>query len=87
MQTISRPKLFKILEWILFVGFIIVSGYFVSGVLENFFSRKTSFSQHKEKVTEYPVLNILFGQSTSEVNLSDIRIRYKASGMPYFRYL
>ena len=85
--TISRPKLFKILEWILFVGFIIASGCFVSGVLENFFSRKTSFSQHKEKITEYPVLNILFGQSTSEVNLSDFSIIYKASGMPNFRSL
>ena len=82
MQTISRPKLFKILEWILFVGFIIVSGYFVSGVLENFFSRKTSFSQHKEKVTEYPVLNIDLSQRTSKVNVSDVRIIYRASGMP-----
>ena len=86
--TISRPKLFKILEWILFVGFIIASGCFVSGVLENFFSRKTSFSQHKEKVTEYPVLNIGNQQwSTTKVSLSDFRIIYKASGMPNFRSL
>ena len=67
--TISQDRFFKILEWILFIGFIITSGWFTSGVLEQFFSHKTSFSQSKEKVTTYPVVNIDFGHPLSEVML------------------
>ena len=52
MCIVSQNKVFKILEWILFIGFIITSGCFASGVLQQFFSRKTSFSQHKEKVKD-----------------------------------
>ena len=67
--TISQDRFFKILEWILFIGFIITSGWFVSDVLKQFFSHKTSFSQSKEKVTNYPVVNIDFGHPSSEVRL------------------
>ena len=69
--TISQDKVFKILQWIFFIGFIIASGWFASGVLKQFFSRKTSFSQHQEKVKNYPVVNIILGHPVSEVNPSD----------------
>ena len=74
--TFSQYKVFKILEWILFIGFVIASGWFVSGVLQHFFSGKTSFSQHKEKYTDYPIVNILFYRKASEVNLSDVKFNY-----------
>ena len=74
--NISKDRSFKILEWILFIGFIITSGWFTSGVLQQFFSHKTSFSQSKEKVTTYPVVNIDFGHPSSEV-----RIKYHSDGM------
>ena len=54
-SNISKVRIIKILEWILFIVFIFESVWFVSGVLQHFFSRKTSFTQHKEKVTDYPV--------------------------------
>ena len=73
--TISQDKLFKILEWILFIGFVIASGWFASGVLQHFFSEKTSFSQHKERVTDYPVVNIMFSRLTSDLNPSDVKIK------------
>ena len=80
--TISKDKAFKILEWILFIGFSIVAGWFASGVLEQFFSRKTSFSQHEEEVTNYPVISIDFnGYQASEINLTNVIIFYGTRGM------
>ena len=80
--TISQDKAFKILEWILFIGFTIVAGWFASGVLDQYFSHKTSFSQHEEKNTISPVVAIVFwDHKASEVNLTNVAIVYKANGM------
>ena len=81
LHTISQDKLFKILEWILFIGFVLASVWFASGGLQHYFSRKTSFSQSKEKVTDYPIVNIQFGRPPSEIKISDVIIRYWSSGM------
>ena len=83
----SQDKLFKTLEWILFIGLIIVSGWFASEVLEHFFSNKTSFSQQKEKITDFPVIFVSFRRSASEFNLSDVKIRYYATGIADWPYL
>ena len=80
-SLISQDKVFKILERFFFIGLMIASGWFASGVLQHFFSRKTSFTQHKEKVTDYPVVNIMFGRLPSEVNPADVEIKYQSSGM------
>ena len=85
--TISLDKLFKIIEWILFIGFIMASGWFSKGVLQQFFSNKTSFSQYKEKVTDYPVVYILIQCPESEINLFSLKVIYKASGMTQFQNL
>ena len=83
----AQNKVFKIIEWILFIVFIVASGFFVSGVLQQFFSRKTSFSQYKEKVTDYPVVSIILHRNASEFDPSDVKIKYKTSGMTDFQYL
>ena len=80
-SLISQDKVFKIMERFFFIGLMITSGWFASGVLQHFFSRKTSFTQHKEKVTDYPVVNIMFGRLPSEVNPADVEIKYQSSGM------
>ena len=49
-RNMKKENAFKIMEWIFFIGFSIVAGWFASGVLEQFFSRKTSFSQQEEVV-------------------------------------
>ena len=85
--TISQEKVFKILEWIFFIGLFIASGWSSSGVLQQFFSRKTSFSQHKEKVTDYPVVIIVIHCHASEFNFSDVKIKYYADGMASPQYL
>ena len=75
-------KAFKIMEWIFFVGFSVVAGWFASGVLEQFFSQKTSFSQHEDQVTKYPVISIvLHGYQTSKINLTNVKFIYSAKGM------
>ena len=77
--TISQDQLFKIIEWIFFIGFSILAGIFASEVIHQFFSQKTSFSQSEEKVNEYPVVTIrLNGQEASKVNLSNVMINYWA---------
>ena len=80
-SNFSKVRIIKILEWILFIVFIFESVWFVSGVLQHFFSRKTSFSQSKEKVTDYPIVDIILGRPPSEINLSDVTIKYYSSGM------
>ena len=60
MCNISQDKAFKILEWILFIGFSIVAGWFASGVLQHYFSKKTSFSQNEVEDPVYPVVVIVF---------------------------
>ena len=80
-----QEKVFKIIQWILFIVLITASGWFASGVLQHFFSRKTSFSQHIEKVTHYPVISIILWHS--EINPYDVKIKYEASGMADTQYL
>ena len=80
--TISQHKAFKILEWILFIGFSIAAGWFASSVLEQFFSLKTSFSQREEEFRNYPVISLtLFGYKASEVILTNVKVQYFISGM------
>ena len=81
--TISQDKACKILEWLFFIGFIIVSGWFASGVLQQFFSNKTSFSQYEEKVTQYPAITIILQHQTSEVKTEDVFIKYATRGMQF----
>ena len=85
--TSYQDKVFKTVEWILFIGLIIISGLFASEVLEHFFSRKTSFSQHYEKISDYPVVLVSFRRSASEFNLSDVKVKYFATGMADEPYL
>ena len=81
-HTITQDKLFKLIEWILFIGFSIEAGWFASGALEQFFSQKTSFSLSGEKNTDYPVVTIVpLFRLPSEINLTNVIITYYAGGM------
>ena len=81
--SISKRKVFKIVEWILYIGLCIVSGWFASGVLYHFFSQKTSFSQHEEKVIHYPALTIRINRKATEVKIEDVVIMY---GVRLFKF-
>ena len=74
-------NIFKIIEWILFIGFTIIAVWFASGVLEQFFLHRTSFSQYEKEITNYPVITVQFNRMASEVNLTNVIIRYYAEGI------
>ena len=81
---ISKDKLFRNLERFFFIALVIASVWFASGVIRQFISRKTSFSQHKEKFNNYPVVNIkVFLNEASEIKSSDLKIKYWVSGMRF----
>ena len=86
--TISQHRVFKFLEWILYIGLSIVSGWFASGVVLQFFSKKTSFLQYEEKVTQYPVVTIIWmDQVSAELKTEDVVIQYRTIGMQDFEAL
>ena len=76
-MKVSWNKLVIALEWILFIGLSIVSGWFASGVFENFFSKKSSFSQSENEVKTYPVIIIEFRSYSGPISVDDVRIYYK----------
>ena len=64
--AISANKLYRVLYWTLYLGLCFISGWFASGVLENYISRKTSFSQDKEIATKRPVISITLNRVSGE---------------------
>ena len=60
---------------------IIVAGWFSSGVLQQFFSQKTSFAQNEVEIYKYPVVSILLYCPASEANLNNVIINYHTRGM------
>ena len=56
--AISSNKLCRVLYWTLYLGLWFISGWFASGVLDNYFSKKTSFSLDEEITTKRPVITI-----------------------------
>ena len=80
-RFISKEAILNFLERGLFIVLCIASIWFAYGVLDNFFSMRTSFSQYEEKVYDYPVIGIKFQRKSSEVNLTDVEIQYGSIGM------
>ena len=79
--TISKDKLLVALEWVLFIALCIVSCWFASGVMEQYLSSKTSFSQRNEGyITMHPAIVFKFYLKSSEINSSNVKIVYKSSG-------
>ena len=82
MFSISQHKAIKIFEWILFVGFAIIAGWFASGVIDHFFSNRTSFSQYEGEITKYPVVVM-----TLKTKDPDLEINYRSKGMKMWQKL
>ena len=80
-RFISKEAILNFLENGLFIVLCIASIWFAYGVLDNFFAMKTSISQYEEKVSDYPVIGIKFQRKASEVNLTDVEIRFGSIGM------
>ena len=57
MKSKTRLLIF-LLYWATYLGLCFISGWFASGVVENYVSRKTSFSQKEEVAIKRPVITI-----------------------------
>ena len=58
--TLSYKKLILPVYWGIYISLCFVSGWFASGVIDNFLARKTSFSQSLESSSKRPVITIAF---------------------------
>ena len=65
MQATSQVKYFKVIEWTLFLGLSGISAIFMWGVLEKFFSGKTSFTQVEEPIKELPTITLCLSMPDS----------------------
>ena len=64
-MTMSFEKLIMSAYWGIYIILCFVSGWFASGVIENFLSGKTSFSQSEESSLKRPVITISFQEPES----------------------
>ena len=67
MVNITLEKFLKILEWIFFIGLCLVSIFYSSTVLMQFYSVDSSLKQNEEPITELPTLVIcIFTKNETE---------------------
>ena len=76
-MNVSRTELVIALEWVSFIGLSVVSGWFASGVFENFFSESSSFSQYEKAVKTHPVIVIELKSFFQPISLNDVDIYYR----------
>ena len=76
-MNISRKKLVFAFEWALLIGLTIASGWFASGVFENFLSESSSFSQYEKAVKTHPVIVLNFKNFYHPISLNDVDIYYR----------
>ena len=83
MACKEQVKIYKFVELIVFFCLLGLAAYFMIGVLEHYFSRKSSFTQSEEKITELPTITMCFssnGAFDGDVEYlygSDFKILYK----------
>ena len=79
----SRVFYFKIIEWIFFIGLSCLSIILMWNVLDKFSSKKTSFTQYEDKITELPTIVICYLDKKDSVRYqlaSDFNIQYVGPG-------
>ena len=81
LRTTQQAKYFKVIEWCLFFGLCGLSGFFMRGVLNKFFSGKTSVTQSEDHIKELPTVTLCFSmpstQTTEYKYGSDFKIDYQ----------
>ena len=88
MAGISSEKWFRAFYWGFYLSLFLISGWFASGVVKNFLSKKTSFSQSEEICLERPVFYIDLHWSktgSAKINLTlgdNLKLEY----CPFYSY-
>ena len=54
MGLVTYSNLFKVLEWVIVGTLVLCSGWFMTDVWEKFQSKKTSYTQYSETISEFP---------------------------------
>ena len=88
-MDISSPITLRNLYWALYLALCFVSGWFASGVVDNYLSVKTSFSQSEDISVERPVIAIVLkGTDSKKVQKlkywDDVKIRYCPSYATFY---
>ena len=76
-MNVSKEKLVFALEWFLFIGLTTASAWFASGVLKQYISKRSSFSQHKEEIKKYPVIVIQLMNEEEAISSNEVSIYYR----------
>ena len=74
MDNNIQAKIYKIIECIIFFCLIALAAFFMFGVLEHYFSRKSNFTQSEEKIIEHPTITICFSSNGDFVG--DVEYQY-----------
>ena len=88
MAIKSSEKWFRVFYWGFYLSLFLISGWFASGVVKNFLSKKTSFSQSEDICLERPVFYIDVHWSktgSAKINLTlgdNLNIEY----CPFYSY-
>ena len=82
MGTTRQAKYIQVIEYAFNFCLLGLSVYFMYGVLDKFFSGKTSFSQHDVPVNELPTIVLCFSNKYDSRNIdyeygSDFKIEYE----------
>ena len=59
----SIKVFFKVVDWVLFIGFCILACYFMKNVIDEYQAKKTSFTQSLEPITKLPTIVICLESS------------------------
>ena len=86
-QVISAKKLYQSIYWGLYLGLCFISGWFVSGVLENYSSRKTGFSMDEEIAIKRPVITIDLWYWDPKKEIPEINHNIKIQYCPSYEVL
>ena len=76
-MNVSKEKLVFALEWFLFIGLTTASVWFASGVLKQYISKRSSFSQYKEEIKKYPVIVIQLMNEEEAISSNEVSIYYR----------
>ena len=57
--TVSRDKLIQYVDWVLFIGLVVVAAWFSYGVLDNYWSEKSGFTQSEVANYDRPTISIV----------------------------
>ena len=86
----SKPKMtlkskridfvFRMVEWLIYVGFTILAGLFMKGVLNQYQSKNTFMAQSFEPITRMPTIVICFNSKHHWKYDEEVTISYRITG-------